>query len=822
MMQRPVNRIRRINIAQSEVSAAELRFVLRRFPLIRTLRIRFFGPTVLPGAPREQRAEDRHHKRPGGGGVRAAGVTGVGGGGTGPGEGGRTTGGGGTGAREGGTGAREGGTRATAIMGGETRSEPQAAAAADSAPPASVPAFPISDADVLDGSAIVRLLSLNTPLQIQQVAGTQVEYLSICNCGEFEVHQGLRTYMCDTITTWGRSIRHIEMHDPMPTADEFWKCVGGHPMLSKVTVYNCTHLTDQFVRHVAKCPALKELSIASCPNVSGGGFAELAEKCPGLEGMVLEDLTLSVVAKKARSAPGGGRAGGGGAAEAAGGREGEGRAEGRGEGRVGLDGRAAEGEAERIRGGEGEREGGGAGEDVRMGEGRGEAERGAGGMEGGEGREGDMAHVTDRAVGENEADGWDGAVRASGEAETAEVQAGAVGREASGRGSNLAASFPNLSSVKIINCALDSHWLEMFAGQLPALRRLTVMACPDPLDRFFLTAARTAARLENVEIVDCEGVSDRGIVALLKGCPAINCLTLSGCDGEWGGGAEGGGGGDGGGSSGGARVTDESLRAVVVHGVGLRSLQLKWSPGFTGLQLARDVLDSRRWSTFEAAPFEATTFEATREADLMRDGLVQGVFTAPPQDTRLPSTMHPFASDPPSLQQSHRLQSHVLPLLQLGWSGLETIRLEGLDGLSDSFLLLAAATCPRLSTLAVEYCREISEAGLIPLVQSCHSLQHMCFTGFRASHLSDLLLHTIASHCPLLSTLSLRACSGVTTQGVTHVLHGCEQITRCHLARCPNVDEERVVRIAREVGEVREKRAGGSRRSVGMPVIEIS
>ncbi|CAI5477173.1 unnamed protein product [Closterium sp. Yama58-4] len=56
---------------QSEVSAAELRFVLRRFPLIRTLRIRFFGPTVLAGAPRVQRAEDRHHKRPGGGGGRA-------------------------------------------------------------------------------------------------------------------------------------------------------------------------------------------------------------------------------------------------------------------------------------------------------------------------------------------------------------------------------------------------------------------------------------------------------------------------------------------------------------------------------------------------------------------------------------------------------------------------------------------------------------------------------------------------------------------------------------------------------------------------------
>ncbi|CAI5508426.1 unnamed protein product, partial [Closterium sp. Naga37s-1] len=117
---------------------------------------------------------------------------------------------------------------------------------------------------------------------------------------------------------------------------------------------------------------------------------------------------------------------------------------------------------------------------------------------------------------------------------------------------------------------------------------------------------------------------------------------------------------------------------------------------------------------------------------------------------------------------------------------------------------------------------EISEAGLIPLVQSCHSLQHICFSGFRASHISDLLLHTIASHCPLLSTLSLRACSGVTTQGATHVLHGCERITRCRLARCPNVDEERVVRIAREVGEVREKGAGGSRRSVGMPVIEIS
>ncbi|CAI5495769.1 unnamed protein product [Closterium sp. Naga37s-1] len=634
---------------QSEVGSTELRFVLRRFPLIRTLRIRLFGPTVLPGAPREERAaDDRHHKRTGwgrGGGVSAEGW----GGGTGIGGGG--------------------------------------------------------------------------------------------------AQQGLLDYMRHVVATWGRNIRHIEMHDPLPSSDEFWRCVEGHPMLSKVTVYKCTYLTDRFLGYVARCGGLKELSIGSCPNVSGGGFAELAEKCPGLEEIVLEDLTLSVVAKKARSAPGGGRAGAGGAGEGVG--EGAGEVEGRADEAMGAN------EAERW----------------------------------------------DGAAGANGADGWDGAVRESGEAEAAVVQAGAeggTGAAAEGRGGNLAASFPNLSSLKIVNCTLDAHWLEMFAGQLPALRRLTIMACPDPLDRFFFTAARTAAWLESVEIVDCEGVSDNCIVALLKSCPAINSLTLSGCEGGSGGPGGGGGGGEGGGMGGGmgggggdvnggmTRVTDESLRAVVVHGVGLRSLQLKWSPGFTGHQLARDVLDSRRWST---------SFEGTTEAELGQDGLARDGLAR-----------DGLARDG----------------LTLGWSGVESLQLEGLDGLSDSFLLLAAATCPRLSTLAVEYCREISEAGLIPLVKSCHSLQHMCFSGFRASHLSDLLLHTIASHCTLLSTLTLRACNGVTTQGVTHALHGCEKIARCHLARCPNVDEERVVGVAREVGEVRAKITTGRRRTVGVPVIEVS
>ncbi|CAI5477174.1 unnamed protein product [Closterium sp. Yama58-4] len=710
---------------QSEVSATEIRFVLRGFPLIRTLRVRCLGPTVLPGAPREQRADDRHHKRPGGGGNGGM-SAGAGGGGTGIGGGG---------AQVGGSGTEAGGgeARVAAVGGGEARNgSPHAAAAA------ATPQSPISDADVLDGSAIVRLLSLNTPLQIQQVAGTQIEYLSICNCGEYEVHQVLRDYLTHTIATWGCSIRHIEMHDPLPLADEFWKCVEGHPMLSKVTVYKCTHLTDRFLRHVARCGALKEISIASCPNVSGGGFAELAEKCPGLEGMHLEDLSLSVVAKKARSAPGAGRAGGGGAGE------GE-----RAEGRVGLDGRAAKGETERIGGGEGERGVGGAGEDVRMGE-RG----GADSMEGRKGRDGDRA----QEWGIGRADEANGAARESGEAEAAaEALAGGEGTVAARWGGNLAASFPNLSSLKIINCALDAHWLEMFAGQLPALRRLTVMACPDPLDRFFLTAARTAARLESVEIVDCEGVSDRGIVALLKGCPTITSLTLSGCEsgggdgGEGGGAGRGGGGGDRAGGNRVARVTDESLRAVVVHGVGLRSLQLKWSPGFSGQQLARDVLDARRWCTtfetnsvedtaveansfeansfeansFEATAFEANAFGATQEAALARDGLTRGGLPRDglPRDglTRddvsgtqgmwLSSTALPAASDSPLLLldqwlpahdeqsrrlqsqsvQPQRLQSHVLPLLQLGWSALESLHLEGLDGLSDSFLLLPPA-----------------------------------------------------------------------------------------------------------------------------------
>ncbi|CAI5506222.1 unnamed protein product [Closterium sp. Naga37s-1] len=799
------------SVRRRPVSAAELRFVLRRFPLIRTLRIRFFGPTVLPGAPREQRAEDRHHKRPGGGRVRAGGVTGAGDGGTEAAGGGTRAGGGGTGA--------------ATTRGGETPRQPQAAAVAGSAPPAPssppapVPAFPISDADVLDGSAIVRLLSLNTPLQIQQVAGTQVEYLSICNCGEFEVHQGLKTYMCDTITTWGRSIRHIEMHDPMPLADEFWKCVEGHPMLSKVTVYNCTHLTDGFLRHVAKCAALKEISIASCPNVSGGGFAELAVMCPGLEGM------------------GAGRA-----------HEGELTTEGDGAVRV---------------------------------------------------------NEPDGAVRTNEADGWGGAVRESGEA-----QAGAEGREAAGgRGGNLAPSFPNLSSLKIINCALDAHWLEMFAGQLPALRRLTVMACPDPLDRFFLTAARTAARLESVEIVDCEGVSDRGIVALLKGCPTINSLTLSGCDagqgnggdggGEGGGGRRGGrggggvGGAGGGGSNGAARVTDESLRAVVVHGVGLRSLHLKWSPGFTGLQLARDVLGSVRpvLSAHESAPGDlrgrthppgavvpqpaphvllwlpflpslsltlsfhmvipllvtATACStcaclASLPSEPFAHSILSNVslpFSAarPQGDLRgMPSPaglnlsnpgMPPLAAhlllwllfcsslslhfpplsshmpNPPSLtgRSQRRGSSHLsnpvmpppaahvllwlpltcpffLPFLHTSSLSSPTGRSQRRGSFPSCSLAFSYLPCPPLFSNArcppslLSAHREISEAGLIPLVQSCHRLQHMCFSGFRATHLSDLLLHTIASHCPLLSTLSLRACNGVTTHGVVRVLQG--------------------------------------------------
>ncbi|CAI5471263.1 unnamed protein product [Closterium sp. Yama58-4] len=688
---------------QSEVSAAELRFVLRRFPLIRTLRIRFFGPTVLPGAPREQRAEDRHHKRPGGGRVGVGEITGAGDGGT------------------------------------------AAATPAASAPPAPVPAFPISDADVLDGSAIVRLLSLNTPLQIQQVAGTQVEYLCICNCGEFEIHQGLRTYMCDTIATWGRSIRHIEMHDPMPSADEFWKCVEGHPALSKVTVFRCTHLTDGFLRHVAKCAALKEISIASCPNVSGGGFAELAEKCPGLEGMVLEDLSLSVVAKKARSAPGGGRAGGGGA----GGGLGEGAGGGVGEGRVGLDGRAAEGEAEWG--------GGGAGEDVRMGEGGEEAERGAGGMEGGEWREGDRAEESLRRTGEEDAavrvaradgigamragegasevDGWGAVVGARGEAEAGtEVQLRADGTAAAGRGGSLAASFPNLSSLKLINCALDAHWLEMFGGQLPALRRLTVMACPDPLDRFFLTAAWTAARLESVEIIDCEGVSDRASHFISIHYP-LTCPIPP------------------------PPLAPPMSAHREISEAGL-------IPPPTCFLVRFFILPSHM-------PIPPCLLPAGRSQRQGSSPWCSRAITC--------STCASLASAPPTLSCNMCIPAFLLPS-----------------------------------------CREISEAGLIPLVRSCHRLQHMCFSGFRASHLSDLLLHTIASHCPLLTTLSLRACNGVTTHGVLRVLQGCGRIARCQLARCQEVDEEWVVRVAREVGEARGRGTGGSRGDGEMPVIEVS
>eukprot|EP00698_Gefionella_okellyi_P000931 TRINITY_DN1080_c0_g1_i1.p1 TRINITY_DN1080_c0_g1~~TRINITY_DN1080_c0_g1_i1.p1 ORF type:complete len:451 (+),score=79.36 TRINITY_DN1080_c0_g1_i1:1236-2588(+) len=101
---------------------------------------------------------------------------------------------------------------------------------------------------------------------------------------------------------------------------------------------------------------------------------------------------------------------------------------------------------------------------------------------------------------------------------------------------------------------------------------------------------------------------------------------------------------------------------------------------------------------------------------------------------------------------------------------LEALNLAHLSALTDRSLLALAAGCPHLSIVIVTECNQMSDHGVCALATSCPNLVEVNVSG---TQLTNTSLRALGDHCPRLHSLNVNYCAEVTDEGVLYVFEQC-------------------------------------------------
>lgn len=86
------------------------------------------------------------------------------------------------------------------------------------------------------------------------------------------------------------------------------------------------------------------------------------------------------------------------------------------------------------------------------------------------------------------------------------------------------------------------------------------------------------------------------------------------------------------------------------------------------------------------------------------------------------------------------------------------------------------ANCTRVERLTLTNCRNLTDSGLVPLVQNSHSLLALDISG--DDQISDTSVRTIAEHCRRLQGLNISGCRLITNESMIVLAESCRYIKR--------------------------------------------
>ena len=135
---------------------------------------------------------------------------------------------------------------------------------------------------------------------------------------------------------------------------------------------------------------------------------------------------------------------------------------------------------------------------------------------------------------------------------------------------------------------------------------------------------------------------------------------------------------------------------------------------------------------------------------------------------------------------------------KIGVSGAGLSKLEVLDlgvcPIDDRRLKGLATGCSQLRFLNLQDCRDITDIGVIAILQKNKHIQLLCLSG--CIHLTNKSAKAIGQYCIELTSLNLSLCSKITNIGIKEIAKSCHNIQNANLSGLIRLSEASIAELA--------------------------
>ncbi|CAN1120530.1 EIN3-binding F-box protein 1 [Linum perenne] len=349
--------------------------------------------------------------------------------------------------------------------------------------------------------------------------------------------------------------------------------------------------------------------------------------------------------------------------------------------------------------------------------------------------------------------------------------------------SAIACGCPSLRTLSLWNVTLvGDHGLSEIAKECHSLEKLDLCHCPSISDMGLASIAQNCPNLSSVSIESCSNIGNSGVEAIAKFCPKLQSVSIKDCP----------------------LVGDHGLSALFSSAPALSKVKLQ-SLNITDFSLAvighygkavtslilgglQYVSEKGFWVMGSAKGLQKLTSLAITSCrgttDLGLEAIAKGCLNLRQICLRKCS----FVSD-----------NGLINFTKAAAAGsLESLQLEECNRVTELGIIGAIANCgAKLKTLSLVRCMGIKDtASGIPLPSQCSSLRSLSIKN--CPGFGNLGLALVGKLCPQLQHLDLCGLSGITDAGLLPLLESCKAgLVKVNLSGCLNLTDGVVSALAR-------------------------
>ena len=139
-----------------------------------------------------------------------------------------------------------------------------------------------------------------------------------------------------------------------------------------------------------------------------------------------------------------------------------------------------------------------------------------------------------------------------------------------------------------------------------------------------------------------------------------------------------------------------------------------------------------------------------------------------------------------SMIGNYSLTDKGLIALSSHCSNLQSLYIGGINNITNNGLVQLSRCSKNLEVLYIRECNNISDDGIIELTTNCNKLQSLYIAG---SSLTDKGLIRVAKNLPRLQTLNISECVNVTDVGIIELGQNCKELESLFVGGCDISDQ---------------------------------